>query len=388
MRKAAPLGLVPVLMAALTACDDRAPVRATLSVAKTLAQGDTTGFARALGPRELSFPADHGPHPEFRHEWWYFTGNLAAAAGDAEFGVQLTLFRTALRPEPSTVASAWATSQVYMGHFALTDITGDGFVAFERFERGALGLAGARGGDSTRVWVGDWVAELAGGPDASADPGAAPWRVRAREGDAAVDLLLVPDGPLVLQGDRGLSRKGPEAGNASYYYSLPRLRARGTVTSGGKEIPVRGTAWLDREWGTSALGPELAGWDWFSLQLDDGAALMLYRLRRKDGGTDPYSAGTYVDRAGNVTRLDAGSFSLEAASTWTSPAGIRYPSGWRVRVPPAGLDLRVTPRVRAQELDLTFRYWEGAAAVEGTGPAGPLRGVGYVELTGYDEGAG
>ncbi|MBW3554717.1 MAG: carotenoid 1,2-hydratase [Gemmatimonadetes bacterium] len=384
-RSAVALGLA---VAALAACDERAPVRATLSVAETLAQGDTAGFARAVRPREFSFPADHGPHPEYRHEWWYFTGNVASESGGAQLGFQLTLFRTALRPEPSTLDSEWATSQVYMGHFALTDITGGRFQAFERFERGALGLAGARDGDSLRVWVGDWEAELVEAGAGAGGAGAEPWRVRAREGDAAVDLLLVPEGPVVLHGDHGLSRKGPEPGNASYYYSLPRMRAQGSVTVAGREIPVRGTAWLDREWGTSALGPELAGWDWFSLQFEDGAALMVYRLRRKDGGTDPFSAGTYVDPAGEVTRLDAGSFSLDAASTWTSPNGIRYPSGWRVRVPRAGLDLRVAPRFRAQELDLAFRYWEGAVAVEGTGPGGPVRGVGYVELTGYDDAAG
>lgn len=377
-----------VAASAGSACDDRAPVRATLSVAETLARGDTAGFARAVAPRAFSFPADHGAHPEYRHEWWYFTGNLASESGDAEIGFQLTLFRSALRPEPSTLASKWATSQVYMGHFALTDITGGEFRAFERFERGALGLAGVREEDPLRVWVGDWEAELVTEGAEAAGPGAEPWRVRAREGDAAIDLLLVPDGPVVLQGDRGLSRKGPEPGNASYYYSLPRLRARGTVTVEDRQIPVRGTAWLDREWGTSALGPELAGWDWFSLHLGDGAALMVYRLRRKDGGTDPFSAGTYLGADGEVTRLDASAFSLEAASTWTSPSGIRYPSGWRVRVPGARLDLRVAPRLRDQELDLAFRYWEGAVAVEGTGPRGPVRGVGYVELTGYDDVAG
>ena len=375
-----------VAAAALAACDDRRPVRATLSVAETLARGDTAGFARAVEPREFSFPADHGPHPDYRHEWWYFTGNLASVSGGAELGFQLTLFRTALRPEPSTLESDWATSQVYMGHFALTDISGGEFRAFERFERDALGLAGVREGDSLRVWVGDWEAALVDGGAAGA--GTEPWRIRAGEGDAAIDLLLVPEGPVVLQGERGLSRKGPEPGNASYYYSLPRMVARGSVTIEGEQLPVRGTAWLDREWGTSALGPDLAGWDWFSLQLDDGAALMVYRLRRRDGGTDPFSAGTYVDSAGRATRLDAGSFSLDAVSTWTSPSGVRYPSGWRVRVPSAGLDLRVTPRLRAQELDLAFRYWEGAVAVEGTAPGGPVRGVGYVELTGYDDVAG
>ena len=379
---------VPALLAAtalLPGCDDRTPVRATLSVAQTLAEADTAGFARAVEVRPFSFPADHGPHADYRHEWWYFTGNLEGAGGEA-FGFQLTFFRSALRPEPPSLESEWATSQAWMGHFALTDIGRERFRAFDRFHREALDLAGAeQAGDSTRVWVGDWEAVATPWPGGA---GGLVWWVRAGEEDVAVDLRLVPEGPLVLQGEDGLSRKGPETGNASYYYSLPRLRAEGTVRAGGRVVPVRGTAWLDREWGTSALGPELAGWDWFSLQLDDGAALMVYRLRRRDGGTDRFSAGTYLDADGRVTRLGAGDFELEATGSWTSPAGVRYPSGWRVRVPGEGLDLVVSPRVRDQELDLAFRYWEGAVGVEGTGPDGARSGVGYVELTGYDDPAG
>ncbi|HUG42189.1 MAG TPA: lipocalin-like domain-containing protein [Longimicrobiales bacterium] len=386
-----PALLPPVFVAAslaVAACGESPPLRATLSVAATLAAGDTAGFARAVEPRALTFPRDHGPHPEYRHEWWYFTGNLERPGGGAAYGFQLTFFRSALRPGPTTVASAWATSQAYMGHFALTDVDGGGFRAFERFERGALGLAGATGGseEGVRIWVGDWEAALvaADGPGGADGPGSA-WRVRAEEDGVAVDLWLTPAKPVVLQGDRGLSRKGPEPGNASYYYSLTRLRARGTVRGDGREVPVHGTAWLDREWGTSALGAGLAGWDWFSLQLDSGAEVMVYRLRREDGGTDRFSAGTYVEPGGGVIRLGADDFALEETGSWDGPAGVRYPSGWRVRIPGVGLDLRVDPRVRAQELDLAFRYWEGSVAVEGTGPGGPVRGLGYVELTGYGD---
>ena len=361
--------------------------RASLSVTETLAGGDTAGFARADWVRPLRFPADHGPHPSFRTEWWYYTGNLEADDG-RRFGFQLTFFRSAIRPDTPAVASAWATRQLWMGHFALTDVRAGRFRAFERFDRGALGLAGARA-EPFRVWIGDWEAaaaeaEPAGGPGS-------PWtpvRVRAGAEAAAVDLVLTAAKPVVLQGDRGLSRKGPEPGNASYYYSLTRLAAEGRVMSAGDTVPVTGWAWLDREWSTSALGPELAGWDWFALQLSDGSDLMVYRLRRRDGGTDPFSAGTLVGPGGDAVRLGPDDFVLEATGAWTSPRGGRYPSGWRVAVPSRGLRLTVEPVLADQELDLTFRYWEGAVAVTGERDGRPVRGRGYVELTGYGEAGG
>ncbi len=373
----------PVTAAAfllLLACREATPPRATLSVAATLADADTAGYARATAPRAFRFPADHGPHPEFKHEWWYFTGNVDADDGRA-FGFQLTFFRSALRPRGPTVESDWATSQAYMAHFALTDVAADRFRAFQRFDRGALGLAGATS-DPLRVWVDGWAA--AGAAASASNPASiGAFHVVARDSGVAIDLVLTPAAPVVPQGDRGLSRKGPGRGNASYYYSIPRLAARGTVVSGSDTARVRGTAWLDREWGTSALASELDGWDWVALQLDDGSDLMLYRLRRKDGGTDRFSAGSYVTADGAVTRLTAGAFTLEATGEWTSPAGVRYPSGWRVRVPGEGLDLQVAPRIRDQELELAFRYWEGAVAVEGRRGGVMVRGRGYVELTGY-----
>lgn len=373
---------VAIVLAATTAfaCDTREPVRASLSVAGTLTGGDTAGFARATRPPELRFPADHGPHPDYRHEWWYFTGNLTAEDG-RELGFQLTLFRSGLRAEPPSIDSDWATSQAWMGHFAVTDVAGKAFHAFERFDRGALGLAGAER-DPPRAWVGDWEVRV---EPAGTAPGRERWRIRARDGGIGLELRLEPRKEPVLQGDRGLSRKGPEPGNASHYYSLTRLAAEGTVRLGGSELAVRGSAWLDREWGTSALGADLAGWDWFALQLEDGSEVMLYRLRRRDGGTDPFSAGSYVRPDGSVLRLGARDFALESTGTWTSPGRVRYPSGWRIRVPPASLDLRVEPRLRDQELALTFRYWEGSVAVRGDAAGRPVRGLGYVELTGYDE---
>ncbi|HXU46332.1 MAG TPA: carotenoid 1,2-hydratase, partial [Thermoanaerobaculia bacterium] len=248
--------------------------------------GSSAGFARALAPRAFRFPEDHGPHPEFRTEWWYATGNLATPAG-RRFGFQLTFFRNALAPETPDRPSRWAARDVYMAHFALTDAEGGRFLAFERFRRGALGLAGARA-LPFRVALDDWsIASLA--------PGSTwPARLRAQEGGAAIDIQLDQGKPPVLEGDRGLSQKSAAPGQASYYYSLPRMPARGDIRLGGESFAVSGLAWLDREWSTSALAADQVGWDWLALQLDDGRELMLYRLRRRDGSADPASRATLI----------------------------------------------------------------------------------------------
>ena len=356
----------------------------------------TEGHARALEPRPFSFPADHGPHPDFQSEWWYFVGNLATAEG-RRFGFQLTFFRFAVAPAAPDRPSRWASRQVWMAHFALTDVEGGRFHAFERFRRGALGLAGGLSGSSGdadepfRVWLDDWEAE---GLEAGS---LLPLRlVASATGDGrertevALDLTLSPGKAPVLQGDDGLSQKGPEPGNASYYYSLTRLPAEGSIAVSGERFEVRGTAWLDREWSTSALGEDEVGWDWFSLQLTDAAGdpweLMLYRIRREDGSPSPTSQGVWVAPDGSSRPVAREEAQVEVLDRWTSPdSGATYPSGWRIRVPDEGLDLTVRPVLRDQELDLAFRYWEGAVEVEGSRSGESLTGRGYVELTGYGE---
>lgn len=354
-------------------------VRASLSVAEALAAGEE-GYARAVRPRSFSFPRDHGPHPGFRTEWWYFTGNLSAREGSGaqgrRFGFQLTFFRSQLVPDPPERASPWAADTVYMAHFALTDVDGGRFHAFERFARGAAGLAGARA-DPFRVWLEDWEAAAAGG-------GIPPLTLRAREAGIALELELAPGKPPVLHGEEGLSQKGPEPGDASYYYSLTRLPVRGRLTVEDGTFPVAGLAWMDREWSTSSLAPGQVGWDWLSLQLDDGREVMLYQLRREDGSADPRSAGTLVAADGSSRHLDLGERVLQVLERWQSPAsGILYPARWRLTLPGEGLDLWIEPVLANQELDLTFRYWEGAVTVAGEAGGRPVRGRGYVELTGY-----
>lgn len=311
-----------------------AEVRATLSAADVLGGADTVGYRRADSPRTFSFPEDHGPHTGFRTEWWYFTGNLEAEDGRA-FGYQLTFFRSALTADPPERASAWGTGAAWMAHFALADVRAERFHHFERLARDAVGLAGAET-EPWRVWVEGWRAESAHGPaevtpgsgcarPPSADGAGAPTRVfpvrlRAAEGEIALDLVLERGKPPVLQGERGLSRKGPDPGNASYYYSLTRMPSAGEIRVGGDTFQVRGNSWMDREWSTSALGGDLEGWDWFALQLDDGRELVYYRLRREDGRVSPFSAGKLIAASGTARTLGPADLTLEVLDWWASPA--------------------------------------------------------------------
>ena len=337
-----------------------------------------SGFARATAPRPFVFPADHGNHPDYRTEWWYFTGNLATATG-RHFGFELTFFRYSLAPRANALdgASAWRTEEVWMAHFAVTDSEGGRFIARERLSRGALGLAGASP-DPLRIWVKDWVAAGAATDDRLS------LRLDARDDVIALDLNLVSTVPYVLQGDRGLDAKGAAVGNASYYYSMPRLEVNGSVTVEDTTFAVTGLAWLDREWSTSALEAGVVGWDWFALHLSDGGSLMFYRLRTTSGEATPFSGGTLVSSDGRRTRLAASDVVLTPQEHWTSPAtGVRYPVAWRLVVPNEGISLEVSPYLLDQELDLSVRYWEGAVRGAGRSPAGSVSAQGYLELAGY-----
>lgn len=353
-----------------------ASANAGLRVDQLLGEAPAGDFARALVPGAIRFPADHGPHPAYRSEWWYFTGNLRDHSG-RHFGFELTFFRFALAGDVSERTSAWAADQVYMAHFAVTDTAGMRHIAFEQLDRAALGLAGARA-QPFLVWLGNWSA-------ASVGAELFPLRLTAETKSIAVDLRLNGLKPVVFNGDEGLSRKGPTPGNASYYYSFTRLAASGRLRIGGETFDVSGAAWLDREWGTSALGKDLAGWDWFALQLDDGTDIMFYRLRRKNGSSDPFSAGSLVTADGSRRALGAADVLVENLDSWTSPAsGVTYPIGWRIELPHEDIVLDVQPYLEAQEVDLSVRYWEGAVRVAGRSGSAEINGEGYVELAGYE----
>ncbi len=376
-RRAWLIALTALALGAIALLSLRDPRPATAPAADSAlgalsAQAGDEGFARAETPIAFEFPRDHGPHPRFRAEWWYFTGHLADRDG-RPFGFQLTLFRFALAPTSATSESAWRSAQVMLGHFAVSDLAGGAFHPFERLSRAMPDIAGSQAEPEVAVWLDDWRIEHHAANDG--------WRLRAGQDGVALDLALEPRSAVVPQGERGLSRKSEAPGNASYYYSVPRLAARGTLTLADGEHAVTGNAWLDREWSTSALSRDQAGWDWFALQLADGANLMFYRLRDKAGGSGPLSAGSHVDAAGTVTLLAAGDVQLTAEGEWRSPAsGRRYPRDWRLAVPRLGLDLRLQPRLADQEWRRRFAYWEGAVSVH---DAEREVGLGYVEMTGY-----
>lgn len=324
-------------------------------------------FKRVTGPEPLQFPADHAMHPGFRNEWWYFTGNLFDAAGQ-RYGFQFTLFRFAIEPgeQPD---SDFASDAVWMAHLAISDVERKRFISRERFARGALGLAGAT---ASEWWLRDW--RVTRGEDG--------WRLRARTDGATLELELTPRKPVVLQGDSGYSQKGPAQGNASRYYSITRMDATGKLVLDGKPAEVTGSAWLDREWGSSQLGPGIAGWDWFALQFEDGRDLMLYRLRTEDGDASRFSAGVLVEPDGGYRILGREDFEFEDIRRWEDRLGVAWPVAWRVRLPAENMEFEVRPAFDAQRWYATVGYWEGAVDVIDPRDR-RLLGRGYLELSGY-----
>lgn len=371
-RRWAGAAIVALIVAAGALADsmERSELSALLS-----AEGNA-GFALATEPRSFEFPLDHGPHPEFRNEWWYMTGNLDGEDG-RRFGFELTIFRFALVPQLSAMDSRWRTNQVYIAHFAVTDVAGKAFHVAERFSRGALGLAGADT-NPFRVWIDDW--EIAA---TEADHVRERWQLRANDEDFALELTLNALKEPVLNGIDGLSQKSAEVGNASYYYSITRWQTEGRLVLGDEGFVVSGLSWLDREWSSSALAKDQQGWDWFALQLSDGSELMFYNLRKMDGTQDVHSGGTWISAEGESRHLGHDDISLSVSERWSSPKGGTYPAAWTIRLPELGLALDVDPVLDDQELFTTVRYWEGAVDVTGSRDGVKITGRGYVELTGY-----
>jgi predicted secreted hydrolase len=373
--------VIVVLAAYLWWQSAAADVTPSSSLVPLLGGQDTTGFARAMEPNNVAFPRDLGPHDAYQTEWWYYTGNLQTAEG-RPFGFQLTFFRRALTPEepgadePSAAASAWRTNQVYLAHFTISDIEARNFYQNERFSRGAAGLAGARA-EPYQIWLEDWSAREIG-------PGRV--RLQAQGGQVALDIVLNQTLPPILHGDGGLSAKGPEPGNASHYYSIIQQEAEGTVTVGQSRYAVSGKAWKDHEYSTRALSDGAVGWDWYSLQLDNGAGLMFFEIRNRDGNLEPFSSGSFIAPDGTVTPLEVEDWQVDVLDTWTSPhSGADYPAAWRISVPKLDLLLEGRPLMADQELNVSTVYWEGAVAFTGTLDGRPISAQGYIELTGYAE---
>lgn len=339
-------------------------------------------YQLALPGYRYEFPRDHGSHDRFRTEWWYFTGHLFAGDG-RRLGYELTFFRRAVRPDaPRPGSSRWAIHQLYLAHFAITDVHEDRFRYAQKLSRAALGKAGAEPG-RLQVWIDRWSAEAAS-PDHDV------LSLRAAADGFEIDLHLTPLKPPVTHGLGGVSRKGDGRGQASHYYSFTRLRTEGTVRLPTGILQVTGTSWMDHEFGSAALGEGQVGWDWFSIQLEDRTEVMFYLLRRADGAPDPASSGTFIAPNGRGQHLTIEDVIITVLAHWQSAASAaRYPSAWRVDVPSLGLSLTLSPLMANQELitgtSTQVTYWEGAVTVEGTRHGEPVNGQGYVELTGYAE---
>lgn len=330
------------------------------------------GFARADRIRPFDFPHDHLAHPDYRSEWWYLTGNVVDSDNNP-FAFQLTLFRQALRPsDDQPVANPWQIPQVYMGHLAIVDIANKRHRSVERFSRTGPGLAGSSAAP-LRIWLEDW--QLA----ATLDNSLFPLQLQAADKDQriALNLTISATKPRVLQGEAGLSRKSAEPGNASYYYSYPRLQVTGQLNWDDKAHPVNGQAWYDHEWSSSVLADYQTGWDWFSLQLDDGRELMLFWIRALPGHPVTQHS-VLIDRDGSKQQLNPNNIELTVLKHWDSPSGKRYPARWRLHIPAEGLDLDIRPPVADQELRHSLAYWEGAVVIGGS-----HQGLGFAELVGY-----
>jgi predicted secreted hydrolase len=357
-------------------------VNILLSESMTAAASDGQ-YLRMDGPYDFIFPRDHGAHPGYRVEWWYYTGNLTTER-DTRYGFQLTFFRTQISPPdhekaPPSDISAWRTKQLYVAHAAMSSIDDTRFYHEEKMARGAVGLAGVEHErENIRIFLGPWSVVIE--PDRHL--------LKAATDRFGLDLDLTPTKPPVPHGIRGYSLKGLKPESASCYYSFTRLETTGTININGKTEQIQGTAWMDHEFSSAPLEENLTGWDWFSIQLEDETELMIYLLRRKGNDYSRASSGTFIARSGKSHHLDKEDFQVDILDHWKSErSGAIYPSHWRIRVFPMGLDLTVVPNIPGQELitETTTRvaYWEGSVSVKGRRTDRSIDGVGYVEMTGY-----
>lgn len=332
-------------------------------------------FEQARPGHLLSFPRDHGPHPDYRIEWWYLTANLTDPEDNA-YGAQWTLFRLAVQPGgKNELDSGWHSDQVFMAHFAVT--TPDDHVSFQRYSRGAQESSLARAGVDTTpfsAWLDDWTLR-------STETGWLPLQVKAQQDDYALHLQLQSDAQPILQGDAGFSQKHPDGGG-SYYYSQPFLKADGELTVAGQTIPVSGEAWLDREWGSQFLQADQQGWDWFSLHLENGEKLVLFQLRQlsAESPDENYLHGSLITADGSTVSLDPEQIQLKVLEK-TVVSGRTLPMNWQIDLPQVGRQIRIDALHPEQWMDVDFPYWEGVIIASGKGPEN--RGRGYMELTGY-----
>jgi predicted secreted hydrolase len=333
-------------------------------------------WKQATAGYKFAFPRDHASHPDYKIEWWYYTGNVRAK-DSRRFGYQVTWFRVGIDHSPSN-PSRWTIRDLYMTHLAVSDAAGQRYRFAERLSRGGPGLAGADG-HRYNVWNEDWTGTL---------NERGQHVLKATSQDAGIDLVLDEGKAPAINGVNGISQKGAREGNASHYYSLTRMPTRGTIMVDGERVEVEGLTWMDHEFGTSFLEPEQRGWDWLAIQLSDGREVMLYQLRRADGSRDPRSSGTLINKDGSTVHLGNDDFTqAPGQAQFKSSNGTLYPVEWTIGIPAHGITLRVTTPLDDQELSLVrstgIAYWEGLIDVAGTAGGAKVTGSGYLEMTGY-----
>lgn len=333
-------------------------------------------FELALPGFKFDFPRDHASHNAYKTEWWYYTGHLNSDDG-REFGYELTFFRSALDVSGGVKDSAWSVDNVYLAHFAVSDMPDKKFFHTAKLNRSGVDFAGAST-TNYHVWNQNWTADLLGDVQ----------KIAASSEGYSLALKLEPLKPPVIHGENGVSQKASCRGCASHYYSFTRLKTDGEITIGGKPIHVHGTSWMDHEFGSNQIASDQAGWDWYSVQLDDNSELMLYTMRKKDGTIDPNSSGTVVSADGGSSHLTARNYAVKSTDTWRSPtSGGTYPMGWTIEIPTLQMTLKIEPLMLNQELDKQrssdVSYWEGACKVTGTKAGRSISGKAYVEMTGY-----
>jgi len=344
---------------------------------------DENAYLSVTGPCSLEFPKDHGAHPGYRTEWWYYTGNLHSENGN-QYGFQLTFFRSQISPPGADQQwprppSAWRTAQVYLAHAAVSDIVGKQHFYSEDVSRAALGMSGVtQSGSQTLIFLKNWSAQL----DSESHV------LKANTDAFSFELKFKPAKPVVLHGDRGYSLRGSTPQRASCYYSFTRLEGQGRITIGGDNVAVTGSAWMDHEFSTSPLEPGIAGWDWFSLQLSDETEIMVYLLRTDTGGLHPASSGTFVDADGTTRPIARAEIDVEVLDIWKSNnPSARYPARWRMQISPLSMDIKINSNLPDQEMRTVgstgVTYWEGSVSIQGFKENRPVNGQGYIELTGY-----
>ncbi len=331
------------------------------------------GYKLALPGYKYEFPRDYFNHEDYQTDWWYYTGNLRALDGH-RFGFELTFFRQGIAKVSSS--NPWSLQDLWMAHLALSDVTAQRFYHEARLNRAGPGLAGVDA-EKGLVWNGNWRAKIADRDEELQGVGE----------KFGFGLKLHSGKSPVIHGESGLTQKAEGLGHASHYFSLTRLLTTGSVDVGGATYQVEGTSWMDHEFFTGSMAADETGWDWLSVQLDDGTELMLYRLRHRDGSIDPHSSGSYVDAQGRTEFLSANDFAMTpGGETWASRATrASYPLRWHASIAKLGLEFDVTTPLRDQELAGSFgpSYWEGTIDVRGKRGGGALHGVGYLEMTGY-----